>query len=135
MREEVFWLGRLLFSLVLIDNGIRHLVLNTEGSTQYATYKKIPNAKLMVQITGVCMLLGAAAVILGIVMDLAAFLIAVLMVIFAFTMHKFWEETDPQTQAVERAQFMKNISIAGGGLILAAVTNDFTPYTLTDAVF
>jgi putative oxidoreductase len=135
MREEVFWLGRLLFSLVLIDNGIRHLVINTEGSTQYAAYKKIPNAKLMVQITGVCMLLGAAAVILGIVMDLAAFLIAVLMVIFAFTMHKFWEETDPQTQAVERAQFMKNISIAGGGLILAAVTNDFTPYTLTDAVF
>lgn len=135
MREEVFWLGRLLFSLVLIDNGVRHLIINTAGASQYAEYKKVPNAKLMVQITGACMLLGAAAVILGIVMDLAAFLIAVLMVIFAVVMHKFWEETETQTQAAERAQFMKNIAIAGGGLILAAVTNDFTPYTITDAVF
>ncbi len=134
MREEVFLLGRILFSLVLIGSGAGHL-MQTDASAQYAEYKKVPNAKLMVQITGVCMLLGGAAVVLGILMDLAAFLIAVLMVIFAVMMHKFWEETDPQTQNVERAQFMKNISIAGGGLILAAVTTDFTPYTITDAVF
>ena len=61
MREEVFWLGRLLFSLVLFDNGYRHLVANTEGSTQYAAYKGVPNAKVMVQVTGVFMLLGGLA--------------------------------------------------------------------------
>jgi putative oxidoreductase len=135
MSDEVFWLGRLLFSLVLFDNGYRHLVSNTEASAQYASYKGVPNAKTMVQVTGVLMLLGGLAVVLGIWMDLAGFLVAVLVVIFAVKMHTFWSETDPQSQAVERAQFMKNVAIAGGGLILAAVTNDFTPYTITDGLF
>lgn len=134
MRDEVFWLGRLLFSLILLGSAFGHLT-QTEASTQYAEHKGVPNAKLMVQVTGVLMLFGGLAVVLGIFMDLAAVGIAVLMVVFAVKMHAFWTETDPQTQNVERAQFMKNISIAGGALILAAVTTDVTPYTLTDAVF
>jgi putative oxidoreductase len=133
MRDEVLWVGRLLFSVVLLDNGYRHLVSNTDASSQYAAYKGVPNARLMVQLTGVLMLLGAAAVVLGIWMDLAGLCIAVLMVIFAFKMHTFWAESDPMTQAVERAQFMKNIAIAGGGLILATLYS--APYTLTDGVF
>ena len=132
MREEVFWLGRLLFSLVLIGSGIGHLT-QTEGSAQYAEYRGVPNAKLMVQITGVLMLVGGLAVVLGVFMDLAAVCIAVLMVVFAVKMHTFWSETDPQTQNIERAQFMKNISIAGGALIIAALPVDW--YTITDPVF
>ncbi len=133
MRDEVLWLGRLLFSLVLFDNGYRHLVSNTEGSTQYAAFKGVPNAKVMVQVTGGLMLLGGLAVVLGIWMDLAGLCIAILMVIFAVKMHTFWAETDPQTQAIERAQFMKNISIAGGGLILSVFP--YLPYTITDGIF
>ena len=132
MREEVFWLGRLLFSLVLIGSGIGHLT-QTEGSAQYAEYKGVPNAKLMVQVTGVLMLIGGLAVVLGVFMDLAAVCIAVLMVVFAVKMHTFWTESDPQTQNIERAQFMKNISIAGGALVIAALPVDW--YTITDPVF
>ena len=51
----------------------------------------------------------------------------------AVMMHKFWEETDAQTKAGEQASFMKNISIAGGLLLLVAFPLDF--YTLTDHVF
>ena len=132
MREEVFWFGRLLFSLVLIGSGIGHLT-QTEGSAQYAEYKGVPNAKLMVQVTGVLMLIGGLAVVLGVFMDLAAVCIAVLMVVFAVKMHTFWSESDPQTQNIERAQFMKNISIAGGALVIAALPVDW--YTITDPVF
>ena len=135
MRDELFLLGRVLFSLVFIGSGVGHLT-QTEGSAQYASYKKIPNATLMVQISGAAMLLGGAAVILGIWMDLAAFLLAVLALIMGFMMHKFWEETDPQTKQVEMAMFMKNVSIAGGGLIIAAFTSSaFVPYTITDGLF
>jgi uncharacterized membrane protein YphA (DoxX/SURF4 family) len=133
MRDEVFLLGRVLFSLVFIGSGIGHLT-QTEGSAQYATYKKVPNATLMVQLSGACMLLGGAAVILGIWMDLAAFLLAVLVVIMAVMMHKFWEETDPQTKQVEMSMFMKNVAIAGGGLVIAAVSA-YAPYTITDGLF
>jgi uncharacterized membrane protein YphA (DoxX/SURF4 family) len=49
-------------------------------------------------------------------------------------MHRFWEEDDAQTRAGELAQFMKNISLAGGALILLAVSED-APYTITDGLF
>jgi uncharacterized membrane protein YphA (DoxX/SURF4 family) len=132
MREFVFFLGRVLFSLVLLGSAFGHLT-QTEGSTQYASYKGVPNPKAMVQLTGVLMALGGAAVVLGIWMDLAGLCIAVLMIIFAVKMHAFWNESDPMQQNAERAQFMKNIAIAGGGLILA--TFYIAPWTLTDGVF
>ena len=134
MRDEVFLLGRILFSLVLLGSAVNHFQ-NTEASAGYAEYKGVPNAKTMVQVTGGLMALGGLAVVFGVFMDLAAAGIAALMLIFAFKMHDFWKVDDPQTRAVEMAGFMKNISIAGGALILAAVTTDWTPYTLTDAVF
>jgi uncharacterized membrane protein YphA (DoxX/SURF4 family) len=132
MRDEVLLLGRILFSLVFLGSGIGHLT-QTEGSAQYAAYKKVPSAKLAVQVSGVLMILGAAAVILGIWMDLAGLLLAILVLVMGFMMHRFWEETDAQTKQVEMAQFMKNVSIAGAGLIIS--TFSIAPYTITDGVF
>jgi uncharacterized membrane protein YphA (DoxX/SURF4 family) len=133
MRDELFLLGRILFSLVFIGSGVGHLT-QTAGSAQYAEYKKVPNATLMVQISGVALLLGGLAIILGIWMDLAALGIAVLVLAMAFLMHRFWEETDPQTKQTEMAAFMKNVSIAGGALILVAI-GSIDVYTITDGVF
>lgn len=133
MRDEVLLLGRLLFSLVLLDNAVRHLVTNTAGSAAYAEYKGVPNATLLVRVTGVLMTLGGLAVVLGVWIDLAGLAIAVLMVLYGLKMHDFWAMTDPQAQAVERAQFFKNIAIAGGGVMLS--TMSVAPYTLTDGVF
>jgi len=132
MREEVLLLGRILFSLVFLGSGMGHL-MQTEGSAQYAAYKKVPSPKLAVQASGVAMLLGGIAVILGIWMDLAGLLLAVLLLAMAFMMHRFWEETDGQTKQVEMAHFMKNVSIAGGALVLVALPVDW--YTITDGVF
>lgn len=132
MRDEVFLLGRILFSLVFLGSGIGHLT-QTAGSAQYAAYKKVPSPTLAVQVSGVAMLLGGLAVILGIFMDLAGLLLAILLLLMAFMMHRFWEETDQQTKQVEMAQFMKNVSMAGAGLIIS--TFSFAPYTITDGVF
>lgn len=134
MRDEWFLIGRILFSLILVGAGVGHLA-QTEQTAQAAAAKKLPNPKLMAQISGVCMLLGGVAIILGILMDLAALLVAVLMIVINAMMHRFWEESDPQTQQVEMSMFMKNLSIAGGALVIMSVTTDFTPYTITDAVF
>jgi uncharacterized membrane protein YphA (DoxX/SURF4 family) len=67
-------------------------------------------------------------------MDLAALALAVFVLAAALAMHRYWEESDPQTLVVERAQFMKNVSIAGGALIIVAVSAN-APYTLTDGLF
>jgi uncharacterized membrane protein YphA (DoxX/SURF4 family) len=134
MRDEVFLLGRILFAMILIGSGIGGHLMDTESSTQYAISKKLPNARIMVQVSGVALALGGAAIILGVWLDLAGLLAAILVLIIAFMMHRFWEETEPQAKQVEMSMFMKNLSIAGGGLILAAV-GTFAPYTITDGVF
>jgi putative oxidoreductase len=133
MRDAAFLIGRILFSLVFVGSGVGHLT-QTAGSAEYASYKKVPNAKLMVQLSGVFMLLGGAAVILGVWMDLAGLLLAILVLIMGLMMHRFWEESDPQTKQSEMAMFMKNVSIAGAGLIIAAIGWG-APNTLTDGVF
>jgi uncharacterized membrane protein YphA (DoxX/SURF4 family) len=88
----------------------------------------------MVLFTGIAMGIGGIAAILGIWMDLAALGLAIFVVVAALIMHRFWEEDDAQTRAGELAQFMKNISLAGGALILLAVSED-APYTITDGLF
>ena len=133
MRDEVFLIGRIVFSLMFLLYGVRHLT-QTEGSAGYAAYKKVPSPRNMVILTGVAMIAGAVAVILGIWMDLAALGLGIFVIAAAFFMHRFWEEEDVQTRQIEMAQFMKNVSIAGAALILAAVSK-YAPYTITDGVF
>ncbi len=133
MRDELFLIGRILFVLVFLTNGIGHFT-HTEASAQYAAYKKVPAAREMVLLSGAVMLAGTVGIVLGIWMDLAALALAVFVLAAAFAMHRYWEESDPQTLVVERAQFMKNVSIAGGALIIVAVSAN-APYTLTDGLF
>ena len=71
MRDELFLIGRIVFSLVFLLYGVRHLT-QTEGSAGYAAYKKVPSPRNMVLFTGVAMIAGALGIILGIWMDLAA---------------------------------------------------------------
>ena len=133
MRDELFLIGRIVYSLIFLLYGVRHLT-QTEGSTAYAAYKKVPSPRFMVLFTGVAMIIGALAVIFGFWMDLAALGIAIFVLAAGLFMHRFWEEEDVQTRQIEMAQFMKNISIAGAALILLAVSEQ-VPYTVTDGIF
>lgn len=134
MRDELFLIGRILFSLVFIGSGVSGHLMQTDESTQYATHKKVPSPRNMVIVSGVAIAAAGLAIVFGIWMDLAALVIAVFLLATALMMHRFWEETDPQTKQVEMAQFMKNISLAGGALIIIAVSEN-APYTITDGVF
>ena len=69
MREEVFLLGRILMSLVFLGSGVGHLT-QTEGSAQYAAFKKVPSPKLAVQASGVLMILGAVAILAAVMYSL-----------------------------------------------------------------
>lgn len=133
MRDVLFLVGRILFSLILVGGGIGQLI--DERSAEYAERKGVPSPKLLTQVSGVALLLGGVAIILGVYMDLAALGVAVLVLIIAVLMHPFWNETDANVRQTEMSMFMKNLSIAGGALLIVAVTSDGSPYTLTNAVF
>lgn len=117
--DIVLLIARILFALMFINGGIAHFK-NLEAMTGYAQFKKVPAAKLSVQLSGILLTLGGLSVALGVWIDLGAIVIAVLLVAMAVKMHDFWAATDPAAKQTETISFWKNISMAGGALFIFA---------------
>jgi len=117
--NAVLVIGRVLFALIFVASGINHIT-KAEQMKGYAEFKKIPAAKASVILSGLLFLLAAASLILGVYADLGALVLAVLLVVMAVMFHNFWTQTDPQQKQTEQIAFFKNISMAGGALVMFA---------------
>ena len=118
--DAVLVIGRILFALIFITSGIAHFA-KLEMMTGYAKYKKLPAAKLGVIVSGLFFLLGGVYIALGFWVDLGALLLAITLIVAAFIFHNFWTETDVTAKQNEMIAFNKNLSIAGGALIIFAL--------------
>ena len=135
--EIVMFIGRILFAAMFVLSGINHFT-KAEAMTGYAQFKGLPQPKLANLASGVVLLLGGLSVILGVVADLGALVVSILLVIMAVLMHDFWKQSDPQAQQTEMIGFLKNISMAGGGLFMFAVMSlEGSTYgpAITDSLF
>lgn len=118
--EVLVLIGRLLFSLIFIGAGIGHLA-DTEGSAGYAASRGAPSGGMVVRVSGVLIAAGGLGVLFGVWMDLAALGLAVYCLLTAFLVHHFWTD-EPSDQPMEVAMFMKNVSMAGAGLMIFALS-------------
>ena len=135
--NTVLLIGRILFALVFIASGLGHLA-KVDAMTGYAKFKKVPAAKLSVLVSGALLALGGLSIILGVYADLGALVIAILLILMALKMHDFWTQTDAQVKQTETISFFKNISMAGGALIIFAIAategSDYG-WTLTNSLW
>ena len=135
--NTVLLIGRILFALVFVSSGLSHLA-KVDAMAGYAKFKKVPAAKLSVLVSGALMALGGLSIILGVYADLGALVIAILLFVMALKMHDFWTQTDAQAKQTEMISFFKNISMAGGALIIFAIAategSDYG-WTLTDSLW
>ena len=76
----------------------------------------------LVQGVGVAMLGGGLALATGRLPRLASLVLAGALVPTTYVGHAFWKETDPTTMQMQRANFLKNVSMLGGLLLAAADT-------------
>jgi putative oxidoreductase len=135
LMDTLLVIGRVLFALLFVGSAMGHLT-KTEAMTQYAQYRKLPAAKAGVIVSGVVLALGALSVVLGVLGDLGALALAAFLIVAAFVFHAFWKESDPQAAATEQAQFMKNIALVGGAIVLFALfAGDAAGPALTDGAF
>jgi len=118
--NAVLVIGRILFTFIFITSGIAHFA-KLEMMTGYAKYKKLPAAKLGVIVSGIFFLLGGVYVALGFWVDLGALLLAITLIVAAVIFHNFWAEADATAKQNEMIAFNKNLSIAGGALIIFAL--------------
>ena len=134
----VILIGRILMSAIFVGGALGGHLGQTEQTAGYAELRGVPNSKMLTQLSGVLIGLAGVGVILGVWMDLAALGMAAYSLIAAFWVHHFWTDEDPQVQTVEMSMFMKNLSMAGGALILFAITRvfgDALGFTITGPLF
>jgi uncharacterized membrane protein YphA (DoxX/SURF4 family) len=136
--DVVILIGRIMYSLIFIGSGSAGHLMQTEGTAGYAESRGVPNSRILTQLSGVLIFVGGVAVILGIWADLAALGLAAYSLIAGFMVHHFWTDEDEMVKQSEMSMFMKNLSIAGGGLILfafLAATGDAHGLMITDPLF
>ncbi len=109
--------GRLLFALIFILSGFTHFSAQTIG---YAAHKGVPAAHVLVPLAGILALVGGLLIAFGLATRLGALLVIVFLVPVTLTMHDFWAVTSPSMRQMQMANFMKNVSMLGGALILFA---------------
>ncbi len=135
----VILIGRILFALIFIGSGVMGHLMQSEGTAGYAASRGLPSPKLLTQISGVLIALGGIAVILGVYLDVAVLGLVAYTLLAAFWIHHFWWDEDEMTQRMEMTNFMKNLAIAGGGLVLFALAalgeGSAVDFTITDPVF
>ena len=135
--NTVLLIGRILFAFVFVSSGLSHLA-KVDAMAGYAKFKKVPAAKLSVLISGALLALGGISIMLGVYADLGALVISVLLIVMALKMHDFWTQSDAQAKQTEMISFLKNISMAGGGLFIfaiAATAESDYGWTLTDSLW
>lgn len=109
-------LGRILFAAIFLAAAPRHF---TAEAVTHARDLGVPLARLGVPLSGALAILGGLSVLLGYQTRLGALSLIAFLVPVTFLMHAFWQLSDPVQIHIQRAMFMKNLSMLGGALFLA----------------
>ncbi len=109
--------GRILMALIFILAGFTHFSSHTIA---YAASHGLPAAHLLVPLSGVLALIGGLLIAVGFATRLGALLLVAFLLPVTFTMHNFWAVTDPAMRQMQMSNFMKNVSMLGGALVLFA---------------
>jgi putative oxidoreductase len=111
-------IGRLLLGLYFILPGLQKID-NYEGTTRYMQSFSVPAADALLPITIVLQIVLGIAVIIGYKTKIAAFLLAGMTLVISLYMHSFWNLPDSAVVIHETQNFIKNMAIMSGLLILA----------------
>jgi putative oxidoreductase len=135
--DVVFLIGRILFVVLFVTSGLFNHLLS-RGGVEYARAYKAPAPEVLVPATGVMIIVGSAMVVLGIWADLGALLLAAFLIPTSYYMHAYWKETDPQMRQGQQVNFLKNVGLLGGALIIFYVYNQLqgeAGLSITDPLF
>ncbi len=113
-------LGRFLLGIYFILPGIGK-VADFEGTSAYMADHNVPLIPIVLVITIILQLGAGAALIVGFQGKLAAFLLAGLTIVISIFMHNFWEYPEGMERNHETQNFFKNLGIAAGLMMVAAL--------------
>jgi putative oxidoreductase len=115
MKYAVF-AGRQLFSVIFIIASAGHFSPPTIAA---AAAHGVPLPGLLVPLSGIIALAGGLSILLGFQTRVGAWLLVIFLVPVTVMMHNFWSVSDPMTHQIERAMFLKNVTMLGGALVIS----------------
>jgi putative oxidoreductase len=133
----VFLAGRLLFVYLFVESGLMNLSAKGEQVEQ-AEGADVPEPELAVPAAGLVAVVGGLSIALGLWGDVGALLVAAFLVGVTPVMHAYWRETGAARRRAQRINFMKNVGLLGGALILFYTWNQLqgdAGLSLTDPLF
>jgi putative oxidoreductase len=117
---DLFLMGRLVFGGFFLYSGVHHF-LDTATLAQYAGAKGVPMPEAAVLLSGALLIIGALCVLLGILPRVGLACIILFLAGVTPTMHSFWSVADPQMRQMDMANFMKNLALAGGAMMMLMI--------------
>jgi putative oxidoreductase len=77
----------------------------------------VPLAGVLGPLSGVMALIGGLSILVGFQARLGAWVLVTFLIPVTLVMHNFWGVADSAAQQIERAMFMKNLTMLGGALL------------------
>jgi len=111
-------IGRIMLALIFITSGFGKIG-GFAGTAGYIASKGLPLPTVVAALTILIELGGGLAVLFGFLTRWAALVLAAFTVLAALIFHAYWGVPADQVMG-QQINFWKNISIAGGFLVLAA---------------
>jgi len=112
--------GRLLMGAYFILPGVQKII-GFDKMTNYMEAHGVPMVSVFLPLTILLQISAGAAIVVGYRGKVAAFILAGLTFIISIYMHDFWSMVKGIEQAHELQNFIKNIAIMSGLLIVAAL--------------
>ena len=118
-KNPLLVIGRVLLALMFVLAGFDKLG-NIAGTAGYIASGGLPMASALAVIVGLLELFGGLAIMIGFQARWAALALGLFTLLASVLFHQFW--TMPADKAMmQQLMFMKNLSVAGGLFIVAAL--------------
>jgi len=118
-RSGTALVGRILMAAIFILSGIAKLT-DPGAAAEYMSMAGVPNPDVLVYVAGTAELAGGLALLFGFLTRIAAIGLIILLVLINLFMHPFWA-MPPEQVDMQRVNFLKNVSIMGGLLMVVAM--------------
>jgi len=118
-KDGVAFIGRALLALLFITSGFGK-AMAFQGTAGYIASKGVPLPEVCAALAVLVELGGGLAILVGWKTRLVALAFVGFLVVITVIFHPFWTITDAAQVTPQRINFMKNVSILGGFLLLYA---------------
>ena len=115
--KYIYLTGRVVIGLYFLVPGISK-VLSFPEYIQILTINEVPFPAFSLILVILCQLIFGSSIILGRFLKLGSLILAINIILFNFYIHDFWNINDVINQKHEMQNFIKNIAILAGLLIL-----------------